>query len=122
MQHRMLSKNIEERTGTCQVCGPVHLVKRRNSLVCGTKANSRDRERFSRNSKRARYGKELAEQGGRCAICNEHMSKPHWDHDHVTNEFRGWLCFRCNVGLGQFRDDPALLSAAIDYLSRPCYN
>lgn len=40
------------------------------------------------------------------------------DHCHQSGKFRGWLCHRCNVGLGHFSDDAALLRRAADYLSR----
>ena len=38
------------------------------------------------------------------------------DHCHETNTFRGFLCNNCNHGLGKFKDDPAILQNAIDYL------
>lgn len=38
------------------------------------------------------------------------------DHCHETNTFRGFLCSNCNTGLGLFKDDPAILQNAIDYL------
>ncbi len=63
----------------------------------------------------------LAAQGGGCAICHEPASSDgrglHVDHDHETGRVRGLLCNSCNHGLGKFRDDPALLRAAIKYLS-----
>lgn len=40
------------------------------------------------------------------------------DHDHKSGKFRGWLCDRCNRGIGFFRDDPSKLRRAADYLER----
>lgn len=58
----------------------------------------------------------LAEQGGVCAICGAE-SPEHVDHDHETGYIRGILCFNCNGGLGQFRDNETYLRHAIGYLS-----
>jgi Recombination endonuclease VII len=54
-------------------------------------------------------------QGGVCAICGKQKPE-HVDHDHKTNSVRGVLCFNCNGGLGQFRDQPELLLRALEYL------
>jgi hypothetical protein len=57
----------------------------------------------------------LEEQGGVCAICRT-APAVHVDHDHSTGAVRALLCFNCNGGLGQFRDDPNVLRAAADYV------
>jgi hypothetical protein len=54
-------------------------------------------------------------QHGLCAICGERPAA-HVDHDHVSGAVRSLLCFTCNSGLGNFRDDPELLRLAADYL------
>jgi len=56
-------------------------------------------------------------QDGRCAICRSRPPQ-HIDHDHRKGDVRGVLCGPCNMGLGQFRDDPSLLHAAARYLHR----
>ncbi len=58
----------------------------------------------------------LAEQGGLCAICRT-APAAQVDHNHATGKVRGLLCFNCNGGLGQFRDDVNVMQSAIGYLS-----
>lgn len=72
----------------------------------------------------------LEAQEGRCAICQEPLGLADAQHDHdhrccpartwsasnCPRCFRGLLCKPCNLGLGQFRDDPGRLRAAAAYL------
>lgn len=59
----------------------------------------------------------LKAQDHRCAICL--VSTPECvDHCHREGRVRGLLCRPCNAALGQFRDDPDLLRAALRYLER----
>ena len=70
------------------------------------------------------YEKAFTLQNGHCAICKTDLRelprrKQQADHCHATQKPRGVLCQRCNWGLGHFKDDPALLAAAIRYLAAP---
>ncbi|MFI5814846.1 endonuclease domain-containing protein [Streptomyces sp. NPDC051643] len=56
-------------------------------------------------------------QEGRCAICQE-PSELVVDHCHTSGAVRELLCSTCNSGLGHFKDEPARLRAAADYLER----
>lgn len=67
------------------------------------------------------YESLLALQRGKCGICGS--EKPgrrtkrfFVDHCHETTRVRGLLCYHCNTGLGNFRDDPQVLQMAIKYL------
>jgi hypothetical protein len=70
------------------------------------------------------YNRLLEAQDGKCAICGaKPKDRPHHrklavDHDHKTKKIRGLLCFHCNTGLGNLRDDPELLLKAVEYLKR----
>lgn len=58
------------------------------------------------------------QQGGKCAICQEAPeSGLVVDHDHSTGRVRALLCVRCNAGIGQFRERPEIMVAAIAYLA-----
>jgi Recombination endonuclease VII len=68
------------------------------------------------------YAEYSEKQQGLCAICRQpedNGKRMSIDHCHVNGNFRGLLCWRCNVGLGHFRDNPALLQNAISYLQKP---
>lgn len=62
------------------------------------------------------------EQDGCCAICGKHQSELdkalHLDHCHKTGTVRGLLCATCNLGIGQFQDDPEIIESAIAFLVR----
>lgn len=62
----------------------------------------------------------LETQDYKCAICGySDMSDPNFfpvvDHCHDTGYVRNLLCMNCNMGLGKFKDNPALLRAAAEY-------
>lgn len=66
------------------------------------------------------YNELCLAQNDQCAICGTNTpggrGRFHVDHDHATGLVRKLLCHHYNVGLGHFKDDPALLEAAAAYL------
>jgi hypothetical protein len=69
----------------------------------------------------AQYEELLEAQGGGCALCGRAPRSDrslHVDHNHKTGVLRGLLCFRCNVGIGHFREDTLRMADAIVYLAR----
>lgn len=51
----------------------------------------------------------------KCQICGSEKNLV-IDHSHQSGRIRGMLCNSCNKGLGFFRDNPALLERASDYV------
>lgn len=114
--------------------------ERQRSRHAERMANSAVREKYLLGrwvySLKRRYGITAADyialaeaQNDCCAICglsfadarpqkNDQTQRLHVDHDHTTGKVRGLLCFRCNNGLGFFRDDISALEAAVAYLKR----
>jgi hypothetical protein len=85
------------------------------------------RQKTRQRQERHRYGvtrDELVAQLGNdnCSICGSPGSgkrRNHIDHCHAVGINRGFLCINCNRGLGNFRDDAALLAKAIAYIQNP---
>lgn len=106
--------------------------RRLNNAVHGQRWYQDNREnqleRMRWNATKRKYGIDkdtyyelLAKQDGRCAICQSEDAgrKDGYfsvEHCHRTGVIRGLTCHHCNVGLGMFKDSPALLRAAINYL------
>lgn len=55
----------------------------------------------------------------KCAICHENFldyPSRNVDHDHVTHKVRGLLCRKCNLALGNFKDNIPNMQSAVNYL------
>jgi len=57
-----------------------------------------------------------AAQNDLCALCDDKMTPPCVDHDHVSGKVRALLCRNCNNALGKLQDCPGLLLKAAAYL------
>lgn len=68
------------------------------------------------------YDQMLANQDGRCPICNRTQFEVKKtfvvDHDHITGKIRQLLCEQCNLTLGTFDDDPIRFDSAAAYLRK----
>lgn len=130
--HRIRDVRGFEMRGTCSLCGdtPVRWLQAAGHFVCAGPSIKRRHADVERRRKRlAIYGLTMddyermnEDQQGRCAICDGVQVRADSDgslvvdHDHITGSVRALLCNKCNAGLGQFGDDPALLLAAAEYL------
>jgi hypothetical protein len=107
-------RTVASASGYSAYCKPCHNTRSRASRekVGGSRSYHLTR-RYGMTAAEADYL--LDRQQGLCAICKA-APAVHVDHDHETGAVRALLCFNCNGGLGQFRDDPLLLHAAAYYV------
>lgn len=115
-------------TQTCRKClidkplSAYHGDRRTANRKRTTCMECRSSQRRITNISRYEYAKLLVEQSNQCAICltpaTSFERSLSVDHDHATDTVRGLLCSQCNIGLGNFKDDVALLASAIVYLKK----
>ena len=82
-----------------------------------TDADFRDRHRAGRYGLSLQdYRAMLERQGKVCGICKTPGKPLCVDHCHATGKVRGLLCRDCNLGLGNYKDNPVFTRAATAYL------
>ena len=65
------------------------------------------------------YDNMWIEQVGKCVICGDPLPygySAHIDHDHVSGKVRSLLCFACNRGIGDFRENEDIMKKSIAYI------
>lgn len=118
--HRLLSKDIEAKTGICKKCGSVP-IRYRGNWRCSTGIKESARETSAKGNKTQPHGLTIFQakefrKGKHCSICGD-IENLVVDHCHATKLIRGVLCRNCNAGIGLLKDDAAMLRKAIDYLN-----
>lgn len=122
------------KTSKCKSCEAARFQKLKNTLKAAGKTTHNNTHKRRHILKKVYglsevdYNKLLESQNKVCGICKLPelgTSGPKRtpkamavDHNHKTNAVRGLLCGMCNTALGLFKDDPRLLSEAINYLER----
>ena len=103
----------------CQICDIekaasefYHHPSRKDRLDHRCKACRTENERIIRDLKKTAPPKPLV-----CECCKKQTTKFCLDHDHTTDEFRGWICGHCNQGIGKLGDTLEGVLLAVDYLS-----
>jgi predicted nucleic acid-binding Zn ribbon protein len=120
---------LNNRTITCSAkCRGIRAHEKQKESYLARKTSRRGQALRAENLKmrfrltQEDYTRMLTAQRGKCAICG--TSEPGTsgvfavDHDHRTGRIRGLLCRSCNVGIGNLRDEPTLLQAALKYLEQ----
>lgn len=114
---------------TGRSCKYGHISKRLVSTRrCGGCSYVDDHKRYARDLERERTRSRVYQRRNlpeptrpvpeACELCGNLPRRRvlHLDHDHISGEFRGWLCTTCNTGLGKLGDDINGLQRAMDYL------
>jgi hypothetical protein len=62
--------------------------------------------------------KKLHPKPDACECCGSNKNRLTLDHDHDTREYRGWICIKCNTGIGMLGDNLEGIRMAEKYLLR----
>ena len=111
--------NEVSRSRRCKVCERERKrVERQKRSHHETDKNKRLLKEYGITIKQ--FNQMLLEQSDKCKICGKEDDSKykvlHVDHCHETRKVRGLLCNKCNIGLGNFRDNIENLEKAIKYL------
>lgn len=142
IRHKITNPDLETRTGTCSVCGPVGIMvgpkyKGRSYWRCGKSRRWDENSRYRTDSavreaqRQARfkrlygitveeYAKMLEAQEGVCARCKKPPQEAMAlavDHCHKTGRVRGLLCGPCNTYLGRLEANLDQLQNDLNYLN-----
>jgi hypothetical protein len=120
-EEETMSPFLDVVKGCCRRCGEQRdeddfKVSRKGSVGYFRKTTCRACESKADGQAR-RLAKLVGPPAHACDICRRE-GPTELDHCHVSGTFRGWLCHKCNTGLGKLGDDLAGVRRAIAYLLR----
>lgn len=100
------------------------LKEKRHTEVHRAKSRAISTRYRKKHLRPADYELKLASQNNLCALCGKpfdfsaHGTKPCYDHNHKTGQWREFIHSNCNTAIGLLDDDPALCRKAEEYLLR----
>ena len=120
MKENQLELIVETRVcRSCNIEKPIDRFHRRHRLatdsrdtVCAACSNE------GRNWRRKERKKYEHLNTGFCQCCGRQSDSLHFDHDHKTGKYRGFLCHFCNTGIGKLGDDIEGVARALRYLEK----
>lgn len=131
-KHRLRGIKSDQRTATCDHCGPVSIVLKGHRWACAVgKREQRgitlkqQSYKYNQTHRFRKYGisqtdynRMLLQQFNRCKICltDFNEKRPHIDHDHKSGKVRALLCGPCNTALGMVKEKPFNLARMAAYL------
>jgi len=121
MKENKLELFVETRV--CRICSvekPIDRFHKRHKSPTNTTRDSRcmaccNEGREWRRKERKKY-EHL--DTGLCHCCGRKIKSLHFDHDHKTGKYRGFLCHFCNTGIGKLGDDIEGVTRALRYLEK----
>ena len=124
-------KNIKGKQGRATECKPCRRLSRQHTWATNPEYVKQTNKTTRNSQLLTKYGigsevydKMKEDCNNLCQCCGKPETATAYgktrllavDHCHTTGEVRGLLCQKCNIGLGQFNDDPDVLRKAIQYL------
>lgn len=99
----------------CSICHETKKIDNfgsNNAVMCRPECKACTRTKRKRKDKRP----DTPELGTPCEVCEKTNEELVEDHNHATEEHRGWLCDNCNRNGGRFNDSPLKLWKHTKYL------
>lgn len=117
-RHRLSNVMVEMKLANCSICGPTTLYIKGGRPRCATKS-------MCEQMQLGYYigMKDIEKLIGRrpivCSVClGARSHRLVVDHDHDTDEIRGWLCDKCNLALGYLGDDADTIYRLAEYMNK----
>ena len=117
-RHSLSDTHVEMKIATCSVCGPTTLYIKGGRPRCATKSMC-EQMQIGFYIGMSDIEKLIGPKPKVCSVCLGARSRRLVvDHDHKTNEIRGWLCDKCNLALGYLGDDAATIYRLAEYMNK----